>query len=186
MNTGIIAMRYAKALFAYTEHTESSKEVFREMEVLAQNFASEPRLRSCLLNPILGARDKNKLIKSAISERVSRQTWRFIRLVVRNHREEMLQSIALNYLDIYRKARNINLAMVETVVPLTPATEERLKRLMRTRTQGTVKLAKCINPDLIGGFIFQINFLRVDASVASQLAEIKKQLTNEYRQNRIV
>jgi F-type H+-transporting ATPase subunit delta len=78
------------------------------------------------------------------------------------------------------------LATVETVVPLASEIEERLKTLMRTRTQGTVELSKRINPELIGGFIFQMNFLRVDASVASQLAEIKKHFTNDYRQSRIV
>ncbi|MDR0294639.1 MAG: F0F1 ATP synthase subunit delta [Prevotellaceae bacterium] len=186
MNTGIISMRYAKALFAYTEHLEASEEVFQEMEALARSFALESRLRPTLLNPILGVRDKNKLIKSAISERVSRPMWRFIRLVVRNHREDMLQSMAINYLDLYRKARNINLAMVETVVSLAPETEEHIKSLVCSRTRGTVELTKRINPDLIGGFIFQMNFLRMDASVASQLTEIKKHFTNDYRQKKIV
>jgi len=186
MNTGIISMRYAKALFAYTEHTNASEEVFREMETLARSFALEPRLRPTLLNPILGARDKNALIKSAIGERISRQTWRFIHLVVRNHREEMLQSMALNYLDLYRKARNISIAVVETVVPIDPETEERVKTLICDRTHGTVELSKRINPDMIGGFIFQMNFLRIDASVVSQLSEIKKHFTNDYRQRRIV
>ncbi|MCL2097801.1 MAG: F0F1 ATP synthase subunit delta [Bacteroidales bacterium] len=181
MNTGIISVRYARALFAYTEHEGVSDEVFREMEILARHFALEPRLRPALVNPILGTRGKIALIKSAISERVTRQTWRFIRLVVRNQREFLLQSIAVNYLDLYRKARNINVALLETVVPLAQDTEERIKTLVRTRTGGEVELDKHINPELIGGFIFQMNFMRIDASIASQLTEIKKHFINEHR-----
>jgi len=175
-------MRYAKAFFAYTEQEEASEEVFREMETLARNFAQEPRLRQCLLNPILGEEDKAALLKSAVGGQVTNQTWRFIQLVMRNRREEMLQAIALNYLALYRKARNIHQATLETVVPLAPATEERFKMLLSARTQGTVELIKRINPDLIGGFVFQMNFQQIDASVASQLAEIKKHFTEEYRQ----
>jgi len=182
MNRGIISMRYAKALFAYTEETETSDEVFSEMEVLAQSFASEPRLRSFLLSPILRTHDKIALIKSAMSERVTRPVWRFVRLVVRNHREDMLQLMALNYLDLYRKSRNINLATVETAVPLDPDTEARLKTLMCNQTHGTVELIKRVNPDLIGGFVFQMNNLRIDGSISSQLIEIKKQFKNDYRQ----
>ena len=185
MNRGIISMRYAKALYAYSEHESATEEVVEEMKTLAQSFASEPRLRPFLLNPILGIRDKVKLVKSAISERVSRQTWRFIRLVVKNHREEMLQSIALNYLDLYRKAHNIHVAVVETVAPLTAETEERIKAFVRTRTRGTVELDKHINPDLIGGFVFQMNFQRIDGSIVSQLTEIKKHFTDEYRKKRV-
>jgi len=178
MNTGAISMRYAKALFAYTEHTESSAEVFIEMEALTRSFALEPRLRHYLMNPMLKARDKNKIIKSAISEHVSRQSWRFIRLVVRNHREELIQTMALNYIDLYHKARNINIAYIETAVPLSDETEERLKAMMNVHTHGTVELIRHINPDLIGGFIFQMNFQRIDASVAAQLAEMKKHFKN--------
>jgi len=175
-------MRYAKALFAYTEQEKASEEVFREMETLARNFALEPRLRQILLNPILEEDDKTALLKSAIGERVTPQTWRFIQLVMRNHRQDLLQAIALNYLGLYRKARNINMATLESVVPLTPETEERFKTLLHTRTQGTVELIKRINPNLIGGFIFRMNFLQIDASVASQLAEIKKHFMDDHRQ----
>lgn len=185
MNTGIISMRYAKALFAYTELKGASDEVFREMEILARNFAMEPRLRSTLLNPLLRPRDKIALIKSAISEQVTRESWRFLCLVVRNHREDKLQSIALDYLDLYRKARNINVVLVETVVPIVPETEESIKALIHTYTGGTVALNKRINPELIGGFIFQMDYLRIDGSVASQLTEIKKYFTNEHRRKSI-
>jgi F-type H+-transporting ATPase subunit delta len=182
MNTGIISMRYAKALFAYTEQEEATEEVFREMEALVRSFASEPRLRPALMNPMLGTRDKIALVRSAIGEQVTRQTGRFIGLVVRNHRVDMLYPMALNYLNLYRKSHNINLVSLETVVPVASKTEERLKAFVRTRTRGKVELIKHINPDLIGGFIFQMNYLRVDGSVASQLAEIKKCFTNEHRQ----
>ena len=178
-------MRYAKALFAYTELEEATEEVVTEIKALAQSFVSEPRLRTFLLNPILGIRDKNKLIKSAISERVSRQMWRFIRLVVRNHREEMLQSIAINYLDLYNKARNINVALLETVTPLPAATEARIKAFVRTRTRGTVELIKRTNPDLIGGFIFEMDFMRIDGSIATQISEMKKHFTNDFRKRKI-
>ena len=182
MNTGIITMRYAKALFAYTEHEEASEEVFIEMETLARSFSKEPRFRRALLNPLLRQRDKNALIKSAISERVSRQTWRFVRLVERNHREDMLQSMALNYLDLYRKSRNIRIAAIETAVPLTAEVQERLKELIRSRFHGTVELIERVNPEMVGGFIFQMNYQRVDGSVASQLNELKKHFMDNYRQ----
>jgi len=175
-------MRYAKALFAYSEATNTSDEVFREMEDLARGLATEPRFRQFLQSPILGRREKMALIKSAISERVTRPVWRFIGLVVRNHRVEMLYPMTLNYLDLYRKARNINTAIVETATPLTPQTEERLKAMLCAHTHGTVELIKRTNPDLIGGFVFQMNYQRIDGSVSSQLTEMKKHFMDDHRQ----
>ena len=180
MNRGVISMRYAKALFAYAELEKASEEVFGEMEALAKSFALEPRLYHTLHNPVLGVRDKVSLIKSAISERVSRCTWRFIRLVVYNHREYLFQLMALNYLDLYRKDRNINVAVVESAVPIEPETEEHIVALIRTHTRGKVELIKRIDPDLVGGFIFQMNFLRIDASVTKQLADVQNQIIDNY------
>lgn len=179
MNTGIIAMRYAKAMLEYTEKESVSDKVFGEMESLARKFALEPRLRAYLMNPMLAAEDKMALLESAVGGKPGRQMQRFLTLVLLNRREEFLQQIALNYLDLYRKARHIRLATIETAVPVPVQTQERIRQYLAGKTDDTIQLDLHLNPALIGGFIFRMDFREIDASVAGQLRDIKRQFKRD-------
>ena len=175
MNAGIIPSRYAKALLEFAQIRSTAKQVCEEMENLSHSFSVEPALRPTLNNPILSVEDKKKLIHSAIGTKVSKETERFVDLVLENHREEYLQSIALMYQEFYRKANNISVGSLETAVAVDQEVVNRIKELVTSRTHGTMELKTKVNPKIIGGFIFEIDFRRLDASVISQLADIRKQ-----------
>lgn len=182
MNAGIIATRYAQALLEYTDREGVSGEVYREMESLAHSFAAEPRLRAFLMNPMLADKEKEALLKSAVGQQVTPQTQRFLKLVAHNNRVELLQSIAVDYLDAYRRSRNILMAYIETAVPIPEETRQRIRKLLGEQTKAEIWLDLHVNPEIIGGFIFRLDFREVDASVAGQLKGIKKQFKNEIRQ----
>ena len=101
--------------------------------------------------------------------------------MLENHREEYLQSIALMYQDLYRKANNISVGSLETAVAVDKEVEERIKEMVTSHTKGTMELKATVNPKLVGGFIFEIDFRRLDASVVSQLAGIRKQFIEKNR-----
>ena len=68
--------------------------------------------------------------------------------------------------------------------PMDETTEQRLKEWIVSRTHGTVELRTLVRPDILGGFIFEMNSMRLDASVATQLREIREQFID--RNKRIV
>lgn len=169
-------------MLEYTDRQGVSDAVYTEMELLAYNFAAEPRLRAFLMNPILGAREKELLLESAVGERMSPQTRRFLQLVTRNNRVDLLRSMAVDYLDVYRRSRNILMAYIETAVPIPEETRQRIRKLLGERTKAEIWLDLHVNPEIIGGFIFRLDFREIDASVSGQLKEIKKQFKSEIRQ----
>ncbi len=184
MNDGIIASRYAEALLEYSEKEGVSADVYGQMQSLAASFAGEPRLRIVLLNPVLGRADRLSLLRAAIGEKISSQTDRFLELVMSHHRENLLQSIALGFGDLYRKAHNIHRVYLETAVALPAETQSRLKKYIGDLAKGTVELDLHVDESLIGGFVFRMDFQEMDASVARQLKDIKKQFTDDSRPSR--
>jgi F-type H+-transporting ATPase subunit delta len=182
MDNGVISTRYAKALLAYTEQSGVSDAVYGQVKLLAENLGRVPRLRQVLANPILGRSDKLTLLGSAVGGAPTRELERFFELVLTGRREELLQGMALMYIDFYRKARNINRGHLETAAELPDQTIERMKEWMRGATGGEAELETTVNPDLIGGFIFRLNFRQIDASVSSQLSALRKHFTEENRQ----
>ena len=62
--------------------------------------------------------------------------------------------------------------------------KERLQAILSESTRATVLLEEEINPDILGGFVFEIDGSRLDASVEGQFARIRRQLVQN--NNRIV
>lgn len=51
-----------------------------------------------------------------------------------------------------------------------------MKRMVESRTQGSVEFQTEVNPDIIGGFILEYDTYRMDASVQRKLREVLTQL----------
>lgn len=176
MNTGLIPVRYATALLDFAGAGEQQKQVYFETKTLAAHFAQFAKLRTALDNPVLSATDKRKLIVTAAGNKVSAAFERFLDLVLQNNREAHLQEIALKYIDLYRRKNNIYYGKLTTATVVNDDTEKKLMTLVESTTGGTIEMEKVVDPGIIGGFLFEVDFVRWDASVSGQLRRIR----NEY------
>ena len=167
MNTGMIPVRYAKALLEFAYEKKCAEQVYAEMSAVAGSFEREHALRRVLDNPVLPVDKKTELIRTAGGGRTSEVFDRFVWLVLHNRRERYLQSISLMYLDLYRKLNRISTGRLETAVPVTPETERKIIDLIASE------------PELLGGFVFEMDSERLDASIATQLRNIKKQFVEK-------
>lgn len=175
MNIGLIPSRYAKALWEYAQEQHATESLYEEMGRLAASFSQEPTLRSALTNPVLSSAQKSDLARNAAGGSVSEAFTRFIALVLDHKREGLLHLMALDYLLLYRKAHNISTGKLVTAVAVSEATAQRLKEWIIARTHGSLELQTLTRPELLGGFVFEMNSLRLDASLSSQLRSIRQQ-----------
>ncbi|MDR0973592.1 MAG: F0F1 ATP synthase subunit delta [Prevotellaceae bacterium] len=178
MDLGIISKHYAKALLDYAVERGAEDVVYDECRCFVSHFAGDPRLRQALENPILTAQEKTDLIVAATHEdgKTSTTYANFIRLVLQHHREGLFRLMCLIYMDLYRQMKHIGVAALTTAVPVDAETKKRIRQTAAHIIHADVELQTHINPDILGGFIFDINDYRIDASVAMQLKRVKKQL----------
>lgn len=181
MDAGIISMRYAKALIAFAEDTKSEDTLYKEMTRVAACYRRFPEFRSILDNPIMNAEEKLSLLKSAAGGKPSEEYIRFVKLIVDHKRENHLQTMALLYIDLYRKKKHIIVGSLITASPITPDTEEKMRKMLLTDKEGTLEFSTEVEPDILGGFIFDYDTYRLDASVATQLKRVKTQLLEKNR-----
>ena len=71
-------------------------------------------------------------------------------------------------------------AMLKTAVP-SPELEKRIKDLLQDRLGGEIILHTETDPSIIGGFRLNVDDRLLDASVSSQLEEIRRQLIDKNR-----
>ena len=182
MYIGVISMRYAKALLAYADENTVEDTVYEESKRLADSFSKVPELRQALDSPVLPVVTKLQLVcEAAGNGKVSNEFKRFVELVLEERREKFLQFIIMSYIDLYRKQKNISIGKITTVCPVADEVVNRIRALVVEKTHGTVEFKTKIDPKLEGGFIFEIGTYRLDASVANQIKQVKRQFIDKNR-----
>lgn len=177
----MIPVRYAKALFEFAAEKGCDERVYGQMGKLAAAFVREPELRRALDNPVLPESEKLKLVYAACGGDPGEVLERFAQLVLHNRRERFLQWIALMYREQYRKAHGISTGKLETAVPVAPRYRAPPEGADRGADAREARAGGLVKPDLIGGFVFEMNCERLDASVATQLRSIKRQFAEKNR-----
>ncbi len=173
MDIGVISVRYARALLKTATDAKAEEQVYQQMQLLAKSYVEVPQLRQTIDNPMLSKEKKEMLLLTAVGgDAASPLTKSFISLVLKEDRENMIQFMANSYVTLYRQQKNIIRGRLTTAVAVTPETEQNMRRMVESSTQGIVEFETDVNPDIIGGFILEYDTFRMDASVQSKLREI--------------
>ncbi len=182
MNEGLISKRYARALLEFSAERGEDRNLYARMRTLSKNIAASHRFREALVNPVVSLQDKMQLIYSASGEGATEASFRrFVAIVLKNHRERLLQNMALSYMELYRRVHRISVVSLVSVKPMSPFALERIRLDVERRTHGSVELDTHVDKSIQGGFIFQIDDLRLDATVAGQLDKVRRQFIQKNR-----
>lgn len=176
MDLGVISVRYARALLKSAVQGKCEEQVCLDMNTLVQSYKEVPQLRRTVDNPMLPPETKREVLLMACGKKPAELTGRFIDLVLQEGRETVVQLIASSYITLYRKQKNIIHGRLITAAAVSPATEQKMRKVVEDRTSGTVEFLTEVNPDILGGFILEYDTYRMDASVKTQLQGILKQL----------
>ena len=172
MDIGVISVRYARALLKSATDAKIEEAVYTEMQQLARSYVEVPQLRFTIDNPMLSKEKKETLLLTAVGKKTSALTKTFIQLVLKEDRENVMQFIANSYVTLYRQQKNIIRGRLITAAQVTPATEQKMRQMVESKTNGTVEFETEVNPDIIGGFILEYDTFRMDASVKTKLNSI--------------
>jgi F-type H+-transporting ATPase subunit delta len=176
MDIGVISVRYARALLKSATDQKLEDAVYQEMQLLAKSYVEVPQLRQTIDNPMLSKDKKEALLLTAVGGQPTNLTNAFIQLVLKEDREPVMQFIANSYVTLYRKQKNVIRGRLITAARVSPATEQKMRQMVESKTNGTVEFETEVNPDLIGGFILEYDTYRMDASVKAKLNTILTQL----------
>lgn len=176
MDLGLISVRYARALLKASNMEKLSEQVYADMQTLAAEYVNVPELSVTIANPMLSKKQKEDLLITASGNSSSELTRRFFRLVLKEDRGSIMQFIANSFITLYRKQNNLIRAKLSTAAALSSDSEARLRRLVESKTNGSVEFSTAVDPDIIGGFVLEYDTYRLDASVKSQLKTILSKL----------
>lgn len=176
MDQSAISVRYAKAFFSLAKEKNKLPALKSDMETVYDVFENSGDFRVLLETPVIKTSKKIKLIFSIFKDKLDEQSLNFLRLITENKREVLLPSICRNFLTLTRKDQNIKSASLITATEIDTKTKEKIRTLLEKELNAKVELSEKVNADIIGGLILRLEDKQFDASVSTQLKNIKQRL----------
>jgi len=170
-----VAKRYAKALFETA--LDNLEAVQNDMKLIRQTFQENPELKKTVTDPTIPGTVKQKIIQKVFENKITNNTKKLIELLANKDRFSLLFAISKYFDDLYKQHKGIKEAEIITTVPLTEELKSKiLQKIKEISGSNDVRIINHIDPEIIGGFILNMDHLRYDASISGKLSKIKQKL----------
>ncbi len=177
MYTGLIAKRYAQALFEFSLSKGEESVVYAQVKELIGYFSSNVSAREQIVSPVITPRLKKDIVLAGVKGGMCSSLERFADLVIGHGREEFLVFMLHSFNAIYKK--HFKIAQVELTVAtgLGEGVENGIAQIVKKNTDcSSVQISTREDDSIIGGFVLRIDDMQMDASVATQLARLRDTL----------
>ncbi len=177
-----LADRYAKSLIDLASERGQLETAYADMKYVQAVCKASTEFVNLLKSPIVNADQKNKILLAVTAGKVSELLNAFSVLLVKKGRESALPEIAEAFINQYNAIKGIHKVSLTTAVELTNELKQSIEQKVKAENKfATVELTTKTDESLIGGFVLEFNNNLVDASIARDLRDIKKQfLSNEF------
>jgi F-type H+-transporting ATPase subunit delta len=176
MERNRVTVRYAKAFVELASEGGTIMECYHDMGLLFASLDNFKSFHDLILNPGISNHEKMEQMIRLFGRDLQSLTLKFLELIFSKYREEYLIDICRNCIDMIRRMEGISTASLTTAFEINSELIDQIKSTFELKTKSAIELTNNTDPSLIGGFIFTIDGEQYDASIASRLSSVKKQL----------
>jgi len=182
-----VAYRYAKALFDLSLELNQLEAVKNDMDQLAAVQNAE--LNRILFSPVIKNAKKVTIFNAVFGEHISQLTKSFFNLVFDKGRDVVFREIIEAFYTEYRKYKKIEVVKITTAEPISDLLKDAISRQLEDHPNlkgKTVTMESKVDPNIIGGFVVEMNNELYDASIRHDLQLIKKQFVENMYVSKII
>lgn len=167
---------YASAMFEVAKSEGAIERVAEELFSFARTLESSDELRNTLTDAAVPAVRRLGVVEDLLGEKSHPVTANLVSFVVNIGRGGDLVAIIAKLVELSAEARDLVVAEVRSVEPLSDDQKARLAEALAQRTGKNVDLKVIIDPAVLGGLVTQIGDSVIDGSVRTRLAKLKENL----------
>ena len=170
-----IAYKYAKALLQLAIERGALANVYADMFSLDRIYVEDTSLMNILKSPIVAQGKKLSVLQAIFQEEVHDLTLSFFAIVMQKHRGAMLPAMVRSFLAQHDQYQSIKRVQVTTASPLSDRLILQLQQVaQRLSPCRQVILEKSTDLNLIGGYVLQVDDIRLDQSLRKNLLTLQK------------
>jgi F-type H+-transporting ATPase subunit delta len=166
-----VARPYAEAIFK-TALEKGELGLTGEGLAFVAAVAADAQMRSVVSNPRVSAQQKKELFFAVAGERAGPSVRNLVSMLVDNHREALLASIAEQYEALKRDHERVLHAKITSAQALDDAQRAELVGSLEQQYGRRIEAEVEVDPDLLGGARVQIGDQVIHASVRDALAQM--------------
>ncbi len=167
------AVRYAKAILDLAKEHNNTDAIFADMQQIKSTVAQSKELNDLLNSPLIKSELKKASLKAVFAN--SNETVKSLfDTLVTNKRTHVLPNVAESFIALYKQDKGSQVAKVTTAVPLDANLEALVLAKVKELTGKEATLENIIDDSIIGGFVLRVGDLQYNASIANQLANLKR------------
>ena len=180
MRGTVIALKYAKGLFAAAKELGKIEEFGEQLRQLKDLLEQMPEVLTALQNPIYPPDLKMEILEEILKAvQVDPEVQRFLSLLVERRRIQFIKEIVAKYQELLDE--ELGIARGEVVAAYEMSEEERkeLEDVLKDYLKKQVILTTKVEPEIIGGIKVQIGDLVFDGTIKTQLKKFKEIIKGE-------
>jgi F-type H+-transporting ATPase subunit delta len=165
---------YAEALFEAAREREELEEVLSDLGEFVEALHDSEELRLFFYGGQIPERQKRRAL-DGLTEGMKTSTTNFLKVLVDNGREEILEEVLARYEDLVKEHLGKIEVEVTTAVELSEEQCDRLKERLRDVLEGReIILEANVDPDLVGGAVFRYGGRMMDGSIRGRLESLRE------------
>ncbi|TCS83406.1 F0F1 ATP synthase subunit delta [Tepidibacillus fermentans] len=176
MINGLVAKRYAKALFEVAYNNRILEQVEADLQLIVKVFRETEGFLSFLRHPLVDKEKKKQIIDTAFGDSISSVSKKLLLRLIEGGREEYVEAIAEAYTHLSNQVRGIVDVTATTAIALTQEEKDKITQSIQTKIGKTVRLHNIVDPNIIGGMVIQIGDRLYDGSLKKKLLMVKRSL----------
>ena len=175
--TAKIAVPYARALFDFSVEKNIMHQITADFQNLETFLNDAVELTKYLNNPIVSQNAKCEVLTKTLESQINTETFKFLIILVKRDRINLLESIITNYLELVYETASIKMIEVSTAFAFNNLQKNMLiKKLKELTNAREIQLIITLDSSLIGGFLIKTESKVIDFSIKNQLQNLAKHL----------
>jgi len=170
-----IARVYARSLFEVAQEAEKLDVVREQLGAFADALEETRELAVFFFSPYFSTTEKKDGLASALED-VDPTVQNFLELLVEKHRMPAVFRLRREFDRLWEEENKLLPVQITSAVELEAATVERIGREIGEQTGRKVNLVSTVDPDVLGGIVLRVGNSILDASIATRLETLRKQV----------
>ena len=169
-----VARRYAEAALELAEEQKQGERLAADLELIQRAMKESLEFHAFLKSPVISKDKKRTVMADLFKAKVSSLTIDFLNLLIEKGREDVLDSILVEFFKMRDDRLGIVTLELRAAIELTGDQQKAIAKRFEEITRKKIRVAFSVDKQLKGGFVARVGDTVYDGSVTRQLELLRE------------